>query len=236
MELSKRLKAVSDYVSDGSVLADVGTDHGYIPIYLVRQNRIQKAIALDVNKGPLERARSHIQIYGLEAKIETRLSNGVEQITPGECDCVVIAGMGGALTIRILEDGEGVFRSLREFVLQPQSEIAKVREFLCKNQYRIQEENMVYEDGKYYPVLLVVNQKPELYSDIEFLYGKKLLENRHPVLGQFLEKEKESKTQILGHLKKDQVHQKRRYDEIEKEIKEIEAILSIWKSENAHVL
>lgn len=235
MELSQRLKAVSDYVSNDVVLADVGTDHGYLPIYLIRQKRIQRAIALDVNRGPLERAKAHIQSYGLGHRIETRLSDGVGQVKPGECDCVVIAGMGGALTIRLLEQGTSVFRELREFVLQPQSEIAKVREYLCKNQYCIQKENLVYEDGKYYPILYVVNQRPESYTSLEFLYGKKLIENRHPVLKRFLEKEKQSKEQILAHLENSHVHQKR-YDEIEGEIMEIESLLSIWKSEEMYVL
>jgi len=130
MELSKRLQAVADLVSDGLVVADVGTDHGYIPIYMLEIGKCSKALAMDVNHGPLLRAKEHIAEHGLEEMIETRLSDGVKELQVGECDAVVIAGMGGALTIKILEEGKEVFKNLTEFVLQPQSELYKVSEYL----------------------------------------------------------------------------------------------------------
>ena len=156
MELSKRLQAVADLVSEGLVVADVGTDHGYIPIYLIETKKSPKAFAMDVNKGPLLRAKEHIAEHGLETRIETRLSDGVRALQKGECDCVVVAGMGGALTIKIMEEGKDIFRNLIEFVLQPQSELQKVRAYLCENAYFIAEENMVLEDGKFYPMFRVI--------------------------------------------------------------------------------
>ena len=93
MELSKRLQAVADLVSEGLVVADVGTDHGYIPIYLIETEKSSKAFAMDVNKGPLLRAKEHIAEHGLEACIETKLSDGVRALQKGECECVVVAGM-----------------------------------------------------------------------------------------------------------------------------------------------
>ena len=109
MELSKRLQAVADLVSDGRTVADVGTDHGYIPIYLIQSGKCARAIAMDVNKGPLQRAKDHIEEQGLSCQIATRLSDGVQHLEAGEVECIVIAGMGGALTIRILEQGEKFF-------------------------------------------------------------------------------------------------------------------------------
>ncbi len=155
MELSKRLQAVADLVTAHYKLADIGTDHAYIPIYLTQQKKITEAVALDVNEGPLQRAEEHIRENGLEAEIETRLSNGFQALQPGEVQSAVIAGMGGGLVIRILTEGEEVVRKLEECILQPQSEIEKVQAFLLEKGYEFTEEDMVCEDGKYYPMMKV---------------------------------------------------------------------------------
>ena len=123
------MKAVASMVTAGYTLCDVGTDHGYVPIALVQGNIIPKAIAVDINKGPLERANEHIRANGLTEQITTRLSNGLEAIHDGEVDSIVIAGMGGELVIHILTAGETVCRSAKELILQPQSEVSKVREY-----------------------------------------------------------------------------------------------------------
>lgn len=222
MELSKRLQAVADLVSEGLVVADVGTDHGYIPIYLLETKKCQKALAMDVNAGPLERAREHIATYHLSDVIETRLSNGVEALSIGECDCVVIAGMGGALTIRILEEGKEIFRQLKEFVLQPQSELSKVRRYLCENGYEVIAEDMVHEDGKFYPMMKVTNGEAIEYNAIELRYGKHLLEQKHPVLKTFLEKEVQAKEQILKKLDMQSgMHIEARKEELRRELAEV---------------
>lgn len=200
MELSKRLQAVADLVSEGQIVADVGTDHGYIPIYLLESGKCERAIAMDINKGPLLRAKEHIAEHGLDAKIEVKLSDGVEALSVGACDCVVVAGMGGALAVKIMEEGQVVFKSLREFVLQPQSELAKVRQYLWENEYCVTAEDMVLEDGKFYPMMKVKNGASEDYTQIELRYGKCLLMQKHPVLKQFLEKEVQTKEAILNNL------------------------------------
>lgn len=89
MQISKRLEAVAGMVTSGSFLADIGTDHGYIPIYLVEHKRIPKAIAMDVNRGPLEKAKEHILQAGLQDKIETRLSDGLEKLKPDEAESIL---------------------------------------------------------------------------------------------------------------------------------------------------
>ena len=101
-ELSERLRAVADLVDDGMVVADIGTDHGYIPIALVQEGRCPRAVAMDINIGPLDRARAHIQAAELSEKIDTRRSDGMKELKAEEADCAIIAGMGGALTIKIL--------------------------------------------------------------------------------------------------------------------------------------
>ena len=125
MELSMRLQAVADLVTAGSRLADIGTDHAYIPIYLLEKGTVTEAFAMDVNPGPLKRAEENIREHGLTEGIQTRLSDGFSAMKPGEADSAVIAGMGGNLVIRILSEGRDVVSCLRECVLQPQSEIEK---------------------------------------------------------------------------------------------------------------
>lgn len=222
MELSKRLQAVADLISMGMTVADVGTDHGYIPIYLLESKKSPKVIAMDVNEGPLLRAKEHIKEHGLEKFIETRQSDGVRQLQDGECDCVVIAGMGGALTTKILEEGCRVFKALREFVLQPQSELHKVRQYLCENNYAVIAEDMVLEDGKFYPMMKVVNGSDSEYSEAELYYGRRLLQDQHPILKIFLEKELRVKETILENLDQESgTHIELRKKEIESEMEGI---------------
>ena len=233
MELSKRLQAVADLVSEGLVVADVGTDHGYIPIYLIETKKSPKAFAMDVNKGPLLRAKEHIAEHGLETRIETRLSDGVRALKKDECDCVVVAGMGGALTIKIMEEGKDIFRSLKEFVLQPQSELQKVRAYLYQNEYSIVEENMVLDDGKFYPMFRVINGQSEEYDAIELCYGKLLLEQKNAVLKNFLEKEKAVKELILSNLEQSfGEHIETRRKEIQEELEGIEYALQRYYEGN----
>ena len=137
IKLSKRMKAAASMVTTGNVLADIGTDHGYVPIALVQRGRIPSAIAMDINKGPLEKAREHIVMCNLQDKIETRLSDGTKALTVGEADSILIAGMGGELVLHILREGEAVCHSAKELVLQPQSDVHKVREYLRNNGYLI---------------------------------------------------------------------------------------------------
>ncbi|MBR3811116.1 MAG: SAM-dependent methyltransferase [Agathobacter sp.] len=204
------MRAVASMVSQGLVLADVGTDHGYVPISLVQRKRIPKAIAMDVNKGPLERARKHIAEFQLEEFIETRLSDGVKKLKVGEVDSILIAGMGGELVVRILSDGIEVCRSVKELILQPQSELEKVRQFLRQNKYKIVDEDMVIEDGKYYPMMKVVPVEedgfwrviPEEAIRACDMYGPLLLKNGNPSLRKFLVKQHKQLEKILKELEK----------------------------------
>ena len=202
MELSKRLQAVAGLVTEGASVADIGTDHGYIPIYLAENGISTKIIAMDVNKGPLERAMIHIKANHLEEVIETRLSDGFAALKAGEVDTIITAGMGGGLVIKIMTDYPEITDSIKYFILQPQSEIHKVRDFLYKNDFCVLEEDMVEEDGKYYPMMKVVHGKEyDNYSEEELLYGKCLLRSAHPILKEFLSRELVLKTAIINNIK-----------------------------------
>lgn len=141
--------------SDILCVADVGTDHGYIPIYLVEQGSCKRAIAMDIRKGPLQRAKEHIEEHQLGAYIQTRLSDGLAALKNGEADAVVIAGMGGATMQGILEAGKDVITPGTVLVLQPQSEVAQFRNYLKENGFELLAEDMVCEDGKFYPMMKV---------------------------------------------------------------------------------
>ncbi|MCC8082157.1 MAG: class I SAM-dependent methyltransferase [Lachnospiraceae bacterium] len=153
MQLSGRMSALAALVTPGHRLADVGCDHGYIPIYLCRTDIIPSAIAMDVRPGPLGRARENIAAYGLQERIRTRQSDGLKELGEDEADTVLIAGMGGHLMRRILCEEDAIPGSVSELVLQPQSDIAEVRRCVRELGFVIADEDMVEEGGKFYPMM-----------------------------------------------------------------------------------
>ena len=227
MQLSQRLSSVASMVTAGNCLADVGTDHGYVPIYLYERQIIPHAIAMDVNKGPLERARVHIAEYGFQNKIETRLSDGLAALKPGEADSVTIAGMGGPLIIRILSAYPEVTASLKELILQPQSEISEVRVWLGEQGYEIVEEHMVFEDGKYYSMFKAVkNEKCRALSALECKFGRLDVLKEIHVLKAFVERELNNKQNILEKLRSENTEKSNgRAEEIKALIEELQMML-----------
>ncbi|MCP1109451.1 tRNA (adenine(22)-N(1))-methyltransferase [Ohessyouella blattaphilus] len=198
--LSKRLQMLADFARPGSVVADVGTDHGYLPIYLVENKICPRALGMDINVGPLEKAREHVGEAGLSASIELRLSDGLEKLAPGEAEGVIISGMGGALVLRILEASKEVVDALDYLILQPQSELKKVRERLADLGLMISDEGMVEEAGKFYTALFVEKGPEKTYSSWEHQYGPCLLQEKNETLYTFLQKEKQLKEQISSTL------------------------------------
>ncbi|HCO29012.1 MAG TPA: SAM-dependent methyltransferase [Lachnospiraceae bacterium] len=200
MTLSKRMETVALMVTKGNKIADIGTDHGYVPISLVERGIAKSAIAMDVRKGPLSKATQNIKERNLGEKIETRLSNGLEKLREGEVDTVIIAGMGGDLVAKILQEGAFILPSIEELVVQPQSEIYKVRQRLHDLNWKIVEEKMLIEEGKYYTVIKAIGGKEQYEKEWEYLYGKQLLEGQDPILEQWLLKEKKTSEELLERL------------------------------------
>ena len=218
-ELSKRLQAVADLVTVRECVADIGTDHAYIPIYLTEHKKVKKAFAMDVNEGPLIRAEEHVREAGLKEQIKMRRSNGLEKLSPGEVEAVIIAGMGGGLVMRILAEGQAVAETLQECILQPQSELRRVREYLLASGYQVIAEDMVLDEGKFYPMMKVIRGEKESYREEELCYGKLLLRQKHPVLELFLKKELTIKTGIYDSLSEDSKEGiRKRKEELKKEI------------------
>ena len=146
---------VAAMVPKGSVVCDIGCDHGFVSIELIRRQICPHVIASDVRTGPLERAREHVSEAGLSEQIELRLSDGLREIRQGEADGFLAAGMGGKLMIRMITDSLEKVRAMSYMILQPQSELQALRRFLRENDFRIMRESMVFEEGKYYFAMLV---------------------------------------------------------------------------------
>lgn len=214
LKISERLATVASLIPKGAHLVDVGTDHGYVPIWLLQKQHIVSAIAMDVNKGPLARARENRDKYGFTDVMDLRLSNGLEKLKPGEGDSVLIAGMGGPLMIRIIEEGRKNASSIQTWVLQPQSEIPSVRRYLHEHDFKIIEEIMLKDDGKYYMAMKAVPGHEEPWNELEYLFGKDLLSNQHPVLKEFVEKEMRLYENIVQQLIRSEQKESERYREV----------------------
>lgn len=206
LSLSKRMEAVVNMVSPQSfAIADVGCDHAYVSIALQQRGLAHKVIAMDVRKGPLAIAENNVRQYGLESVIDIRLSDGLEKLQPKEADTIIIAGMGGLLMLRILEEGGLVWKNVDRqpvFILQPQSDIDQVRRYLYDKGYHIEKEGMLVEEGKYYTVLRAVpgEENVQNMTPAQWLYGKYNLEHRDHTLQCFLMKEQATLQQIKKNL------------------------------------
>lgn len=169
MELSNRMKAVAQMVPAGHIAADVGCDHGFVSIYLAQNGICPFVYAADVRPGPLAAAKAHILESGLSDTIMTVLSDGLENVPVGKevraacpgADVMIAAGMGGRLTVRILEGFPEKTQQLSWLILEPQSEVWLVRRWLGDHGFVITEEAMVAEEGKYYPVIKARNGRQE---------------------------------------------------------------------------
>lgn len=198
IQLSKRLQAVVELVTKGSSVADIGCDHAYVSIYMLTHQIVDRVIAMDVNAGPLERARENIKKFQVEDRIQIRQSNGIEQLQPGEVQTLLLAGMGGALMQKILQGKASVLDQVTELIVQPQSEIPEFRRFLEQIGFRIEQENMIKEDGKYYVMMKAVRNQdiPLFETEVFYQYGKYLLENKNETTQKYLEKEQKMYRQI----------------------------------------
>lgn len=197
MHLSKRLKAVVDMVTPGNRVADIGCDHAYSAIYLLKNKISPYVIAMDINQGPLERAKENVERFDVADKISIRKSDGLEMLNKGEVDTLLIAGMGGRLMLQILNSHMDIVSEVKELVLQPQSELHLVRKVLNELGYVIIKENMLKEDGKYYFIMKLKYPTEDfditdykLTSPWHIHFGKLLLEERNTVLYEYLMKER----------------------------------------------
>jgi tRNA (adenine22-N1)-methyltransferase len=221
IKISKRLCTASSLVRDGAVLADVGTDHAYLPIYLVQKGRIKRAVASDINVGPLKKAIENIEAYGVSGSVETFLTNGLSGIENFAPTDITICGMGGELIAEILDSCEYVKNPSVRLILQPMTCVKELREYL-QNGFSTVVENVVCEDGKIYQIMCV--EYDGLYhslSDVELEIGPRNLENKGFEVRELIYSTIAKKQKILDGLKKGG------HDTsvISNEIKELESLL-----------
>lgn len=201
IKLSKRMQTVAD-MANGKRIADIGCDHAFVSIYLMQSKKAENVIAMDVKKGPISIAEDNIKMYGLQDFISVRLSNGFSAVKVGEIDCAIIAGMGGRLIVDILRAGSCHMENGINLVLQPQSDIDEVRRYLYENSYKITEEQMLVEEGKYYTIIKAEqSDNVSEYSEVELLYGRYLLNTKNEILKQYLKDSKQKNCMIKESLK-----------------------------------
>lgn len=173
-QLDPRLQLCADFVRPGARMADIGTDHAYLPVWLEKQGLIRSAVAADVRTGPLAKAEENLKRYQTE-RISVRLSDGLEKVLPEEAEDIVIAGMGGELIVTILSGAPWVRQNERHLILQPMTCAPELREYLLQNGFSVLREEAVEARGHVYSVMLVCwqseqSQPGELYPYIGMLH------------------------------------------------------------------
>lgn len=201
VELSKRLAAVVRHIPRDSVVADIGTDHAYLPVYLIQTGRAKKVLAGEVTAGPYRAAQETVRSCQLEQQIDVRMGNGLGVLQPGETDVVVLAGMGGKTIISILEAGSEVLKSIRRLIIQPMRDVPAVRRWLVRNNWCLVDEDMVAEDGHYYVIIVAEKGNEKIVDEFILEVGPRLLEKQDDILVEYLKKRSANIGLVLQKLK-----------------------------------
>lgn len=229
MELSKRLKRIAEHVDKCESVADIGTDHGYIPIYLVKEGICKKAIASDINKGPIEKAKVNVAFEGVSDKVKCLLGPGLNPLKVGEVNGVILAGMGGNLTRDILLADMDKVKKYDFIILQPAQNPEVLREFLYKNDYEIIDEDLIKDEGRFYELFKVKynenSEKLVFEDELEYEVSPLLKEKGHPLFKEFIEEKISRCETILSFIKEDTEAAKKRKSDLEEKINKLKGML-----------
>jgi len=226
MEISYRLRCIAAMVDKCDTAVDVGTDHGYIPIFLIKNDICSKVIASDINKGPVEKAKKNIKLEGLEKRIECRLGGGLTVVSPGEANCAVIAGMGGNLIRDILEDSLDVFKELSFAVMQPVQNPEVLRRYLYESGYNIIDEELCEDEDKFYEIIKVAyDNKPQTLDSIYYEVSNSLIKKKHPLLKKYLNFKISKYAQTYDYIKEDSPGAQNRKVELQEKIQKLKEIM-----------
>lgn len=181
VKLSARLSKVASFIPDGAYLADIGSDHAYLPIYLVEQGRISIAQAIDNKMAPYLRMKNNVNDAGYSAKISCSLSSGLDEVRP-DVDCLAICGVGGLLTCQMLEEGKSKLENIKTIVLDPHRDLKAVRERVSALGFHLEDEAMIYEGKIYYSIMKWGSGAPQKkYSLDELEFGPILMRKKEPI-------------------------------------------------------
>ncbi|WP_214765420.1 MULTISPECIES: tRNA (adenine(22)-N(1))-methyltransferase TrmK [unclassified Exiguobacterium] len=206
--LDQRLTKVVSYIPQGAVLADIGSDHAFVPCYCIQQGLVERAIAGEVNVGPMEAAQGQVALVQLDEQIEVRLGSGLTVLTPGEVTAVTIAGMGGTLIATILEEGKAHLSGEERLILQPNVDAVDVRKWLLEHGYALLSEAIVKENGKIYEILVAEKGEEMIYAedaDIrkwELLFGPQLMREKAPAFIEKWQAEQQKRQFILEQMQR----------------------------------
>lgn len=226
MNISTRLKTIANMVDKCGVVADIGTDHAYLPIYLIKQGICKEAIASDINKGPVERASENVRREGLDSKICCKLGSGFNTLKPGDADCAIIAGMGGNLIRDIIEDKKEVFENLNYAIFQPVQNPEVLRQYIYDKGFEVIDEELCIDDNKFYEIIKVrYSEKPRDVEDIYYEIGEKLVEKKHALLNKYIEYKLEKYNNIIKYISEDTELAEKRKQDIWDKIKKLEDLL-----------
>ena len=184
-----RITAMINFVREGSRVADVGADHGYLSIELAASRRAKFVTATEKNFAPLQAARKNISAAGLDSFIDTRLGDGLQVLSAGEVDTICIAGMGGALITKILDESPEVVQSARQLILQPMNASEKVRAWLNENGWSVDDEDLAQVAGVIYEIISAVKSSEAV--------PKKFKRESSPLLKKFLSQRAEKLQRVL---------------------------------------
>lgn len=200
MELSKRLNFIVENIDNATILADIGTDHGYIPLYALKNGICSKAIAVDINKEPLDKARLNAILEGMGDELEFRLGDGFKVLEKNEVEVAIIAGMGGNLIKDILEEEIEKVNSMKYLILQPAQNPEVLREYLYNNNYEIIKEDLCLDDDIYYELFKVRRKEGEAtkLDSIYYEVSPKLLMQKHSLMKGYLISKVENYKKILS--------------------------------------
>lgn len=225
MHIGSRLETIAQLVPRGSVLADIGTDHAYLPVWLIEQGKIERAIAGDIAAGPCQAARATVAQHGLQQKVEVRMGSGLAVLKPGEAGCITIAGMGASTMISILEADMAVAESAELLVLQPMAGAASLRAWLTSHGWQLVEEELVDDAPHFYEIISARRGvSPEL-SAVERAVGPVLLAKGHVLLQEQIARQLASCEQLLtGMGKSERARASAKYQEAEALYKALEVL------------
>lgn len=225
MNIGERLATIGRLTPQSGVLADIGTDHAYLPVWLLQQGRISRAIAGDIAGGPCRAARATVALYGMQDKVEVRQGSGLEVLRPGEADCIVIAGMGGNTISDILDAHMEIALSAKRLVLQPMVGAAGLRRWLTEHGWRLLAEELVDEQAHFYEIICAEPGKDKTYTAAEYAVGPVLLREGHPLLPKQLARQLANCRQLLAGMERsEQARASAKYRELQELLAALEVL------------